>query len=130
MAAMKRQRSEDEKKVYRATLIKQRQEKIKHEFEYLKDIDSFHRRAEYIKAQANEICQYASRLHLTPFRAFESALNEMINDSKFMDKFYLTVNEYGQIIPDEERIEALIFETITPEQLAKEMLSKNQEEKG
>ena len=122
---MKKQYTEEQQKRYRAEQLKRKQEKIKAEFSYLNEIDQFHHRAEFIKAQAKEICHYMERLHLAPFKGLESTFKQVVEDPKFMNKYYLRFNSYGQLEPDNERIEALIFDSITPEQLAKEMVSKN-----
>jgi hypothetical protein len=42
-----------------------------------------------------------------------------------MNKFYLTINDYGQLVPDDERIEALAIKSITAEELAHQMLKRN-----
>jgi hypothetical protein len=124
MGKYKKMYTDDQRKQFEADLLKKRQDKIRKEFEYLNSADGFTFRTEFIKAQAKEICKYYDRLQFTPFKSWESELRDIITDLDFMDKFYLIINEYGQLVPDIERIESLAIESITPEELARQMLKR------
>jgi len=89
--------------------LKRQQDKARAKFEYLLAVDKRHFSYEYVKAQAKEICSYLNFCSLTPLNAWYGALREMIVNDKFMSSYYLRLNEFGQLEPDEERIEKLIL---------------------
>jgi hypothetical protein len=121
MGKSKRELSEEQKRKYDADALKRKQAKIKKEFEYLLDSDTLHFRADFIRAQANEICNYYKRIKLTPFKALEGSLRDMIFNEDFLYNFYLMKNDYGELVPDTERIDKLILENVNPEDLVKNM---------
>jgi hypothetical protein len=125
MGKYKKMYTDDQRKQFEADLLKKRQDKIRKEFEYLTNADGFTFRTEFIKAQAKEICKYYDRLQFTPFKSWEAELRDIVVDEEFMNKFYLTINDYGQLVPDDERIEALAIKSITAEELAHQMLKRN-----
>lgn len=92
-----------------ASELKRKQDLIRAKHENLKTVDAKHFQAEYVKAQAEEICSYLRELQLMPFNAWYSKLAEIAGDGKFMSQFYLTYNEHDVIEPDYERIETLVL---------------------
>lgn len=92
-----------------ALKLKKRQESIRAKYEYLKQVDAKHFQAEYVKAQAEEICSYIRELQLTPFNPWYSKLAELVGNGNFMLQFYLTYNEHDVIEPDYARIEKLVL---------------------
>ena len=121
MGKSRKELSEEQRKKYDADVLKRKQTKIRKEFEFLQDVDTLHFQAEFIKAQANEICKYYNRIKFTPFKAWEGVLRDMTIDEDFRHKFYLIENEYGELAPDKERIDSLVLENLNPEDLAKNM---------
>lgn len=93
----------------RALALKRTQDKIRSKFEFLSKVEPKYFQAEYVKTQAQEICNYLKYLGLTPLRAWYSKQLETISDPVFMYDFFLTKNEFGTIVPDIERIEKLIL---------------------
>jgi len=87
--------------------LKRAQLKIRKEFEYLETIDNFG--AEFVLAQAKEICNYFHRLILISFPAWESFLYQSIARDKegFMNAFYIRQHECGMYEPDLDRIDKL-----------------------
>lgn len=92
-----------------ALKLKRRQESIRAKYEYLNQVDAKHFQAEYVKAQAEQICSYIRELQLTPFNPWYSKLIELVGNGNFMLQFYLTYNEFDAIEPDYARIEKLIL---------------------
>ncbi len=84
-----------------------KQNKLKKKFEYLKEVDEQHFTAKYVYAQALEICDYINAIKYTPFKAWESYLKKDLE--QLCDSFYIKENDYGELIPDEERIAELIL---------------------
>lgn len=122
MEKTKRELLDDElKSKYEVDALKRKQEKVRKEFEYLHSIDTLHFQSEFLKAQAKEICKYYNRIKLTPFKSWESSLRNMIEDESFLFDHYIKVNEYGELELDIERLDALILESLSPEDLAKNM---------
>jgi hypothetical protein len=113
--------NDEQRKKYEADALKKKQSKIRKEFEFLQNTDTLHFQAEFIKTQAKEICKYYNRVKLTPFKAWEGILRDIVVDEEFKHKFYLVENEYGELTPDEKRIDSLVLETLNPEDLAKNM---------
>jgi hypothetical protein len=89
--------------------LKRQQDKARAKFEYLLEVDKQHFAHEYVKAQAKEICAYLNFCSLTPLNAWYSKLRDTVVNDDFMYSFYLTLNEYGQLEPDYERIDKLIL---------------------
>ncbi len=85
---------------------------LKSEFKHLSNIDRKNFQAEFVLAQAKEVCKYLFRLHLIPFKAWESFLIDSMNKNKevFLYDFYLKENEFGEIEPDIERIQTLVLD--------------------
>ena len=121
MGKSKKELTDDQRERYEAEALKKRQTKIRKEFEFLEDADTLTFQSEFIKAQAKEICKYYNRIKLTPFRALEGQLRDMINDEDFRYNFYIKENEYGEIVPDDERIDDLVLENIKPEDIVRNM---------
>lgn len=101
--------SKQDKENLEALKLKRIQDKVRKKFDFLGEVDSKHFQAEYIKAQAKEICDYLQYLRLTPFRAWYSKQLEIVSNSVFMFDHFLMMNEYKEIIPDLKRIEALVL---------------------
>ena len=121
MGKSKKMLTDEQQKRYEADTLKKYQTKVRKEFEFLHTIDPLHFQAEFLEAQADEICKYYNRVKLTPFKAWEGIMRETIVDEEFKHKFYLVENEYGELKPDIERIDSLILENLSPEDLAKNM---------
>lgn len=122
MEKTRRELLDDELKAkYEADALRRKQDKVRKEFEYLHSIDTLHFQSEFLKAQAKEICRYYNRIKLTPFRSWESSLRDMIEDEEFLYDHYIIVNEYGELEPDAERLDALVLESLSPEDLARNM---------
>lgn len=92
-----------------ARVLKKQQDKIRNKFEFLKNVSVKNFQAEYVKAQAEEICRYVKEIELTPLNAWYSKLKDITDNGHFMSQFYLTLNEYGVLEPDYERIKTLIL---------------------
>ena len=88
-------------------ILKKEQAKVRREFNFLKTTDNI--QFDFASAQANEICSYLNRLIIAPFQAWETFLLTSIyqNKEEFFYRFYLCENEFGVIIPDNERITEL-----------------------
>ena len=99
--------------------LRKQQNKIRHKYDFLKDVSSRHFQAEYVKAQAEEICRYVKEIELTPLNPWYSALHSMISDGKFMSQFYLTFNSFGVAMPDYAKIDTLIRKDPEPEDFPK-----------
>jgi len=89
--------------------LKKHQEKVRYKYDFLKNVTPKYFQAEYVKAQAEEICKYVGDMQLTPLNPWYSALYEMVSSGPFMDNFYLTYNDHDTIVPDYERIQKLIL---------------------
>lgn len=89
--------------------LKRQQTKARAKFAYLLDVDKQHFTYEYIMAQAKEICSYLNFILFTPFNAWHGKLRDTVVNDDFMYNFYLRLNEFGQLEPDEERINKLIL---------------------
>ena len=121
MGKSKKQLTEEQREKFEADSLRKKQAKIRKEFEYLQDADTLTFQSEFIRAQAKEICKYYNRLKLTPFRALEGKFREMIMDEDFMYEFFIKENEYGELVPDDERIDSLILDNINPEDIVRNM---------
>ena len=99
----------------KAHRLKKRQEKVRSDFSILKNTSTKYFQAEFVKVQAEEICRYISELQLTPLNPWYSKILELVNNGPFMSQFYLTLNEFGVIIPDYEKIKTLILPDPQPE---------------
>lgn len=110
------EKAKKEKAEYDATIRKQT--KIQNEFSFLLKCDQKELQAKFVLAQAKEICKYLYRLKFTPFRSWESLIKNTLEhiDHDFLYEYYLTTNEFGEYIPDEERIKALILTDADPEE--------------
>lgn len=106
----------------KAHKLKKNQEKVKSGFNFLKDVSIKYFQSEYVKAQAEEICRYVAEIQLTPLNPWYSKLQELVNNGPFMSQFYLTLNEYGTITPDYERIKTLILPDPKPEDFPRSSL--------
>lgn len=89
--------------------LKRAQDKVRKKFEYLESVDAKEFQAEYVKAQAKEICDYLQYLRLTPLQSWYSKQLEIISDPIFMHNHFLKKNEYEEIVPDLERISKLVL---------------------
>lgn len=98
-----------------ARRMKRRQDSIKSKYEFLKGVSTKNFQAEYIKAQAEEICRYIKEIELTPFNPWYSELYKVVSTGEFMSKYYITFNKYGVIEPDYEKIKTLILPDPGPE---------------
>lgn len=97
--------------------LKRQQDKVRVKYDYLLDVDKQHFAAEYVRAQAKEICSYLNFCSLTPLNAWCSKLKGMIMTDEFMDQFYLKLNEFGQLEPDDDRIAKLVLpDPLTPDE--------------
>ena len=121
MGKSRQQLTDEQSEKYEADILKRKQTRIRKEFDYLRDIDQLHFQSEFLKAQAKEICKYFNRVKLTPFRSWEGKLRDVIADEVFLNNHYILVNEYGEFEPDIERLDALILEMLSPEDLARNM---------
>jgi hypothetical protein len=92
-----------------ARRLKKNQERSRSKFDFLKNVSTKNFQAEYVKAQAEEICRYLKDISLTPLNPWYSELYNMISKGDFMTKFYITFNEYGIAEPDYAKIETLIL---------------------
>lgn len=95
------------KQTDKGDILKKSQAKILKEFKHLKTTKYI--QSDFVIAQADEICGYLNRLLIAPFQAWETFLLKSIDNDKedFLYKFYLCENEFGIIVPDEERINEL-----------------------
>lgn len=95
--------------------LKKRQAKVRSDYNFLKDVSVKFFQAEYVKAQAEEICRYLNDIQLTPLNPWYSKLQELVCSGPFMSQFYLTYNENGVVEPDYEKIKTLILPDPQPE---------------
>jgi hypothetical protein len=105
-----------------ARKLKKTQERSRTRFDYLKNVTPKYFQAEYVKAQAEEICNYIKEIGLTPLNPWYSALINMASTGAFMSQFYLTYNAHGVIEPDYERIEKLILPDATPDDMPRSII--------
>jgi hypothetical protein len=106
----------------KAHRLKKRQEKIRADFSILKNTSTKYFQSEFVRVQAEEICRYVAEMQLTPLNPWYSKLQEMVNNGPFMSQFYLTLNEFGTIVPDYEKIKTLILPDPTPEDFPRSSL--------
>ena len=106
----------------KAHRLKKSQEKTRLNFSALKNTSTKYFQSEYVKLQAEEICRYIAEMQLTPLNPWYSKLHEMVNNGPFMSQFYLTLNEFGNIEPDYEKIKLLILPDPTPEDFPRSSL--------
>lgn len=90
--------------------ILKRQKTIIDKFEYLKKIDRQHFQYEFVKSQANEICNYLKDINLSPFKGWINDFKKFVSNADFMEKYFLTYDSFDEVIPDKNRIERLILE--------------------
>ena len=95
--------------------LKKAQGKTKMKYDFLKQVSPKYFQAEFVKAQAEEICRYLKEIQLTPLNPWYSKLFDTIQDGQFMSQFYLTFNEFGVVEPDYEKIDTLILPDPKPE---------------
>jgi hypothetical protein len=95
--------------------LKKSQGKTKQKYDFLKQISPKYFQAEFVKAQAEEICRYIKEIQLTPLNPWYSKLYDIAQDGQFMSQFYLTFNEFGVVEPDYEKINTLILPDPKPE---------------
>lgn len=95
-----------------------KQNKVKNEFMYLMSCPHKEFQAEFVKAQAREVCKYLERLKFTPFKSWEVKIREMLEheDYDYLYQFYITKNEHGEYIPDMDRIDKLVLTDPDPEE--------------
>jgi hypothetical protein len=98
-----------------ALKLKRVQDKVRKKFDFLSEVDAQHFQCEYIKAQAEEICNYLQYLRLTPFRSWYSKHLKMVSDSVFMHDHFLVKNEFEEIVPDLDRINSLVLSDVIDE---------------
>ena len=105
-----------EQRVYEMEL--NRQNKIKKEFTFLESCDVKEFQAQFVRAQAKEICAYLYRLKFSPFKGWEGAIKGIVehDDTDFLYQFYITKNEFGEYIPDDDRIKGLFLTDADPEE--------------
>ena len=106
----------------KAHRLKKRQEKIRADFSILKNTSTKYFQSEFVRVQAEEICRYVAEMQLTPLNPWYSKLQETVNNGPFMSQFYLTLNEFGTIVPDYEKIKSLILPDPTPEDFPRSSL--------
>lgn len=95
--------------------LKKQQDRVRAKFEHLKNTPARYFQAEYVKAQAEEICSYLRFLQLTPFSGWYSEMYQLVSSGPFMSKYYLTFNNSEGIEPDYTKIESLILPEPKPE---------------
>lgn len=103
------QKAENEVLDKDAVTLRQRKERLTKRFKKLKTSDRKHFQHDFVKLQAHEICNYIKDMQLAPLKAWYNELKTMASDVKFMETFYLTYNEYDEIVPDTEKINSLIL---------------------
>lgn len=92
-----------------AKRLKKQQDKTKSKYDFLANTTTKYFQAEYVKAQAEEVCRYMNEIQLSPLNAWYSELYYLVSSGNFMSKYYLTFNEFGGIEPDYKRIETLVL---------------------
>jgi hypothetical protein len=102
--------------------LKKQQDKVKYKYDFLKNTTPKYFQAEYVKAQAEEICNYIKTISLTPFNPWYSTLIKLVSEGEFMSTYYLTYNEYDIIVPDYERIKTLILPDPTPDEFPRSII--------
>lgn len=105
-----------------AKSLKRQQDKFKEKFEYLANTPAKYFQAEYVKAQAEEICNYVKAVAVSPLNPWYSALVKLTSEGSFMSTFYLTFNEYGVIEPDYERINTLVLPDPDPDEFPRSII--------
>lgn len=99
----------DNEELQEAKILKKRQSKIKKRYEFLSKVDDKHFAAEYVRIQANEICNYVRDLAITPLNALYNSMYSHFTNGNVMQQFYITLNEFGNLEPDNDRIDTLIL---------------------
>lgn len=103
------QKEKDEKLLREANALKKRQDRVTSRFKNLEKSDRRHFQSDFVHAQAKEICNYLRDMSLSPLQSWHAELKELIEKGSFMEKFYLTIDEFEQIVPDIVRIKKLIL---------------------
>ncbi len=100
-----------------ANMNKKRQERITKRFSKLKDSDRRHFQSDFVMAQAKEISNYIRDMQMSPLKAWYDSLKEMAMEANFMEKYFLTLDDFDNIVPDEIKIKGLILpESMTEEE--------------
>jgi hypothetical protein len=116
-ALAKKQQELDE-----ARILKKKQDKIRNRFEFLKNVPHKYFQVEYVKAQAEEICNYLKEMEMSPLNPWYSALVKLTSEGDFMSQFYLTYNEFGVVEPDYKRIDTLVMPDPKPEDFPRSII--------
>lgn len=102
------QLDEDAREVKEATILRNKQDKVRNRFLFLQDVEQRFFPAEYVRAQAKEACKILNELQLTPLNSLYTKMCTIMQDPNFMYDMYLMQNEFGMLVPDENRINKLI----------------------
>ncbi len=86
---------------------RQKQERIKNSYAYLKDVHPNQLQYAYALAQASKICEMDEELRLSPFRGLYSNFLAMTTKEKFMIDNYILLNEYGILEINHESLNEL-----------------------
>lgn len=87
-----------------AATIKRKRREANKKYNYLKIADDSMFRYNFLRGQAEEICEYRLELKLSPFKGLLKKYTEMITEKKFMEDFYIEVDEYQEPHPDFVRL--------------------------
>jgi hypothetical protein len=109
MAIDPEQKAQEEALDREAVSLRQRKSRITNRFKKLRSSDSRHFQSDFVKLQAHEICNYLKDMQMSPLKAWYDELFERVSEASFMEKFYLTFNEYNEVVPDTKRIKGLIL---------------------
>ena len=103
--SLKRTQAKEDAEVKRkANELKNRRREIEKKFRFLKTVDDSLFQYSYLKAQADEICDILEALRLSPFKGFYQKYKALVTDEVFMNTYYLKMNKYKEISPDNERL--------------------------
>ena len=100
---------EDNAELQAAKMLKKHQSKVTKRYNFLSKVDTRHFQAEYVRVQAQEICNYVRDLAITPLNALYNDMYKHFTNTLTMHQFYIQLNEFGGLEPDEDRINSLIL---------------------
>jgi len=88
--------------------LKKKKRDIENKYRYLRRVDDSMFQYSFLKAQAEEICDILNTLRLGPFKGLYQKYRDMVTDELFMHDYYLKLNKYKEISPDNVRLSELL----------------------
>ena len=77
---------------------------IRQKFDFTKTVQNDMLQYTFLAKQAEYICELLFELQLSPFKPLYTAFKSMVEKPEFMEYYLLHKNEFGTIVPDEEKL--------------------------